>query len=526
MSTGANRVYPGPRPYGRTDDARFFGRAAEAESVGRQWLKHPLTFLYGPAGIGKTSLLTAGVLPRVERGNVSLLPVGSLSCGGRSPVAALRAHNPFSLALLRSWSAAEHATDLAGSTVDQFVRQHAERRDQSISILAAIDQADDLFAGPAQNQRTIRLFLDELGAALHEEPTLHVLIATREDALPRLTEVLGPGVQFQLGALGVDAAREAAEGAQSFEPEAATELVRRIRTSRIVPRSGRDRAVVSDDVEPALLQIACARLWDRLRQDPGGGAITVRELRRRGDVDAVLAGYCSEAIAAVAGTHEIRLNYLRFWLIDTFITAAGERNTAQEGPAGVAGSPRTVAQALEDRYLLRGQAEAPAGPRQYRLIADRVIEPLRRTADPGPVREDPETYLKAAERALTTGQLGLAEKYALLALQDAPDTELRWHAEARSLLGNLAYQQGQFDAAEEHYQAAAELFEAAGGHGAAVVRLLGAISRTLLDRGRFGEALTQVSAALNRARADAAAQLELRWVFTELIQRSSDGPRS
>ncbi len=534
MSTSAGGVYPGPRPFGRTDDGRFFGRTAEAAYLGERWAQNPLTFLSGPSGIGKTSLLTAGVLPLVEGGNVSVLPVGRLSCGARSPVAALRAHNPFTLALLRSWSAAEHATDLAGSTVDQFIRQHAERRDRSVSILAAIDQADDLFAGPVPQQRSIRLFLDELAAALHEQPTLHVLIVTREDALSRLTGVLGPGVQYQLGPLGVAAARQAAEGARFFEPEAASELVDRIRTSRIVPRSGPDRIVVSEDVEPALLQIACARLWDLLRPRPGAGAITAREMRRRGDVDAALAGYCSEAIAAVAAAHEIPVAWLRYWLIDPFITEVGERDSAGEGPAGTAGQPRTVARALEDRYLLRArgaqgaqgaQPGPPPGERRYQLIGDRVIEPVRRAPDREAVREDPDAYLKAAERALITGELTLAGKYARMVLEHAPGTALRWHAEARSLLGNLAYQQGQLDEAEEHYHAAAKLSEVISDR-AAVVRLLAAISRTLIDRGRFAEALAQLSAALNRATAEAAAvQFELTWVMTELAQRSSDGPR-
>ena len=533
VSTSAYRAYPGPRPFERTDDGRFFGRTAKAAYIGQQWLENPLTFLYGPAGIGKTSLLTAGVLPLVEGGNVSLLPIGNLCCGARSPVAALRAHNPYTLALLRSWSAAESATNLAGSTLGDFVRRHAGRRDQSVSILAAIDQADDLFAGSDSSQANIRPFLDELATALQEQPTLHLLIATRDDALPRLIEVLGPGVQFQLGTLGIKEAREAAEGARNLEPGAASELVRRIRTSRIVGRNGHDRIVVSEEVEPALLQIAGARLWDLLRPDSdpsadsnsGPGAITINEIDQSGDVDAALSGYCSEAIAAVATAHEIPVAWLRFWLIDTFITEVGERDSVPEESAGTAGKPRTVARALEDRYLLRAQAGQPSRPRLYQLISDRIVEPIRHASDKASAREDPSVHLRAAERALIAGELSLAKKYAMTVLENAPDTALRWHAEARSLLGNLSYQQGQFDRAEEHYQAAAELSEAANDR-AAVVRLLAAISRTLVDRGRFADALTQLSAALNRATSDATdIEFELSRVMAELTQRSSDDPR-
>ena len=176
--------------------------------------------------------------------------------------------------------------------------------------------------------------------------------------------------------------------------------------------------------------------------------------------------------------------WLRFWLIDTFITEVGERDAAEEGPAEIARQPRTVARALEDRYLLRAQAGAAATQRLYQLISDRIIEPIRQAADGQAAPEDPGLYLAAAERALTAGKFRLAEKYAATVLETAPDTALRWHAEAYSLLGNLSYRQAHFDTAEERYQRAAELFEAANDR-AAVVRLLAAISRTLVDRGRF-----------------------------------------
>jgi hypothetical protein len=520
VTTSADRVYPGARPFEREESGRFFGRKTEAADLGRHWLENRVTYLYGPAGIGKTSLLTAGVLPVVESRNVSLLPVGSLSRGARLPVAALGAHNPYTLALLRSWSDADSAR-LAGLTVNGFVRQYAQRRDQSVLIMAAIDQADDLFAGPESRDEHRRYFLYQLQQALRE-PNLRLLVSIREDALPEVTDAIGDGIRFRLSPLGVEAAHEAAEGPGQFDSRAARELVSRIQTSRTMSTGGYERLSVSDDVEPALLQIACAWLRDSVPTD--SGPITMREMRRHDNVDAALSSYCGVVIAAVAAAHGIRVERLRPWLVNTFITVTGDRNAAPEGSTGIGGQPKTVARAFEDRYLLRAHVDPPFGSRLYRLLSERLVEPLRHADndEPSP-SEDPVGYLKAAERALNTGELGLAEKYASRVLSVAPGTALRWHAEARSLLGNLAYERGQFERAEEEYWEAAKLFEVMSDK-MAVVRLLAAISRTLFDRGLASKALKQLSAAQSRATPDATVQLELTWVVAEATRRLSDGP--
>jgi len=394
-----------------------------------------------------------------------------------------------------------------------------------VPILAAIDQADDLFAGPEDRQPFRRRFLEELAAAVREQPMLHLLVSVRSDVLPRFSDVIGNGVAFHLDPLQIEGARAAVQGPGFFSAEAADDLVLSMRTSRIVSAHGQERLIITDEVEPALLQITCARLWEELRAQYS--QVGMRELRAHDDVnvDAVLAGYCSAAIAAVAAVHEIPVAWLRSWLIDTFITEVGDLDVATEEQAETAGAPATILRALEDRYLLRAQAGEPSGSRLYKLISDRMIEPLRHAPVGAPPPVDPDECLRAAERALSAGELNLAEKYAMTVLENAPDTALRWHAEARSLLGDLAYERGHFDEAEEHYQAAAELAEA-GNDRAAVARLLIAISRTLSDRGRFADALTQLRAALNRATSDASViEFELSRVMTELAQRSSDGPR-
>ena len=52
------------------------------------WLASGLSFVAGPAGAGKTSLLQAGALPLVKDKRVDVLPVGHISPGAAFPLKA------------------------------------------------------------------------------------------------------------------------------------------------------------------------------------------------------------------------------------------------------------------------------------------------------------------------------------------------------------------------------------------------------------------------------------------------------
>ena len=224
MTAGA--AYPGTRPFERVDSGRFYGRTAEAAYLGEQWRRNKLTYMSGPAGIGKTSLLAAGVLRLVESGNVDLLPVGGFARGSSFPVRAAGDPTPYTLALLRSWSSPEAVARLPRLTVDEFIARRAELRGPAVPVLAAIDQADDLFAGPSSRQEQRQRFLREIRDAM-QAPALHLLISVRNDALGRFTDALGVGVRFQLEALAPEQACRAVEGAGLVPPDTAADLVTR-----------------------------------------------------------------------------------------------------------------------------------------------------------------------------------------------------------------------------------------------------------------------------------------------------------
>src|SRR5882724_7443600 len=196
MSKSADNPYPGSRAFQQADHDHFHGRGADAAAIIDLWTARRLTFLTGPVASGKTSLLHAGVYPLMPGKRSDLLLAGSLSDGMTFPFAALPEHNPYTLALLRSWVPDEVPTRLAGLTVSDFVCQRASRHDRP--VFAAIDQLDDLAVDPPSGSRRAwrRQFLAELAQACADHPRLHLLLCARSEAFGTLATTVGVGARY------------------------------------------------------------------------------------------------------------------------------------------------------------------------------------------------------------------------------------------------------------------------------------------------------------------------------------------
>lgn len=72
--TRHNSPYRGLEPFDEADAAFFFGRERETRLITASLFAAPLTLLYGDSGVGKSSVLRAGVLPRLRERN-ELLPI-------------------------------------------------------------------------------------------------------------------------------------------------------------------------------------------------------------------------------------------------------------------------------------------------------------------------------------------------------------------------------------------------------------------------------------------------------------------
>jgi len=226
--------YVGDRPFTREDAGSFFGRTAECEELVSRWRGHRLTVLSGTSGAGLTSLVRAGVVPRVAGPAIEVLPVGRITAGSTFPIAALPEHNPHTLALLGAWSPSEPQTKLAGLTLVDFLRKrwrytrHTDAYGRVVGMFSAIDQVEELVTGQVDGGRFSERFIEELAEALREIPELHVLLCVRRDYKGELIARLAAGgctvdAQFELRSLSpataLDAVRLPLAGTgRSFAP--------------------------------------------------------------------------------------------------------------------------------------------------------------------------------------------------------------------------------------------------------------------------------------------------------------------
>jgi WD40 repeat protein len=277
------------------DALYFFGRERDSEIVVANLIASRLTVLYGPSGVGKSSLLLASVARALRR-----LPEQPLvlvfSSWSEPPESAL------------ARAIAEAAGIEPGSLVDVATRTQAER-----DVYLVLDQAEEYFTYHDTDDG-----FDEALAALVDGPLrVNVLLSLREDTLARLDRLKGAipnlfGNVLRLDRLDRTAGRAAIvrplERWSELEGETVTiedELVGAVLDGvgagqielgpgQAVPETnGR-----APGIEAPYLQLVMQRLWDVERS---GGSSTLRAatLSELGGAGQVVADHLERAIEAL-----------------------------------------------------------------------------------------------------------------------------------------------------------------------------------------------------------------------------------
>ena len=319
----------------------------------------------------------------------------------------------------------------------------------------------------------------------------------------------GKVAYFFVPPLGRDAAVEAVRGpvdlmGLKLSPEAAERALDELGLTHPERASNGLQQESAATVEPTQLQVASQELY-RQQLCSATGVLDVRSC-----VDQALASFCSDVVNEISAEREIDALSLRSWLEQAFVTLSGTRQLVSEGSDLLADMPPAIIRAFELRHLLTMEKSAESW--QYTLASDRLVAAIRRLNRPAPVINlagvDAPALLRAAEAVLAEGDFALAERHVSLAIKSAADDDLHLQMRALSLLGDIAFEQGGFDLAREHYSRAAEICEQLGDQ-AGVGRLLGAIGRLHSMQGNDTAALEQFYSAVTRLRGDLTIRTEL-----------------
>ena len=172
--------YKGLAPFTRSDADDFFGREDAANELEKRLEGNdPVVVLLGPPGSGKSSLINAGLLPRLEDHGHKVVLVGT---PGREPLAAiLRAIKP--------------AADMA--TIRSDERNISKTPQKLNEILTAVHTKAILILdqfGEAMARADVQPSLDIIGQVLASLAGTHkVLISIRESQRVQFEKIAGIG---------------------------------------------------------------------------------------------------------------------------------------------------------------------------------------------------------------------------------------------------------------------------------------------------------------------------------------------
>lgn len=156
--------YPGARPFDTAQQHIFFGRSADVDALERLLALEQVVVLYGKSGLGKSSLLNAGLLPRAEA-NLKLEPqtvrFGAFTKDNPA--------TPLEKSKLRIAVAPSPLLDSIRPDNEDSLwyhlksRQLAQENAEEFGFLLVFDQFEELFTYP---EDAVKHFVQQLSEAL------------------------------------------------------------------------------------------------------------------------------------------------------------------------------------------------------------------------------------------------------------------------------------------------------------------------------------------------------------------------
>jgi hypothetical protein len=398
--------FKGLAPFDVADARDFMGRDADAAVVTANVLAYRLTVLYGPTGVGKSSLLRAGVLPRLydraqdhEPGARRFLPVFFSSWNG-DPCAELARAMQEAAAWWRSPLHSPPGATAAsgGDRPSQIARLPSA---EPITFVLLLDQFEEFFN--LLDRPTHQAFCDDLVRLVTDEVLdVNVLFSIREDAIARLDHFKGSiprilGNRVSLRPMSVAVARTAMQRPVerqnadypddepvTLEPELIEAILETVAgedlqdihlTTASVPARGEQAEAA---VDLPLLQIIMAQLWTSL-VERGERHLTTAQLAELGGPEALVRRQLESGLAGLPRS-DLRV---AVQLFDVLVTPSGMKialsaeDTAEMADVPLPRAQQALTALVSANWRLLRPVETADGTTLYEIYHDVLTTPLR-----------------------------------------------------------------------------------------------------------------------------------------------------
>lgn len=324
--------YKGLMPYSDEDAPKFFGRGQERTIISANLRASRLTLLYGASGVGKSSVLRAGVAFNMrqvsernlaERGTPGFIVI-YFANWRENPVVRLLSRVQESVAPFLKGQTPQSVS--SADSLVQALQLYSERTNASLLII--LDQFEEyfLYHPEAGSDGTF----DEQFARAVNRPDLRAnfLISIREDALAKLDRFKGRipdilGNYLRIDHLSLEAAREAIEkplkwyneqlgpdgGTVSIEPELVEAVLEQVKTGKVVLGEGGEGALRQDGqpasqdvrIETPYLQLVMTRLWE---EEQRSRTLRLETLKRLGEAKQIVKTHLDKSMSALSADEQ------------------------------------------------------------------------------------------------------------------------------------------------------------------------------------------------------------------------------
>ena len=387
--------YVGLQPYDETDQDYFFGRERDSRIITSNLYAAPLTILYGASGVGKSSVLRAGVFPRLRTSQ-------------RTTAVIFEGWSDQNLLSTLKTKCLEGVTAATGSKelqldlnlpLDEFLFSATQVFHGTLMVI--LDQFEEYFLYHPESEKD-NLFDAEFARTVNrEEIDVNFLLSMREDSLARLDRFRTriPNMlnnALRLRHLDAASARDAmrkplevyagehpTEPPMSIENALVEQLIEDIQVEKLVIGQG-GRGVVEKAepteadirIEAPFLQLALTRLWNEERS-LGSQVMRLETLDALGGAGRIVRTHMDAAMNALSPEEQEIAAHIFRYLVTPSGTKIAYTVADLEYYAGSKRSLEPVLQKLAEgsvRIMLPVTSPGEPGVIRYQIYHD-VLAP-------------------------------------------------------------------------------------------------------------------------------------------------------